>query len=520
MTEEPQKKRLKVMQSDDGDYEIFVRSQGLQHIAENIFGRLDLQRLLVCQIVCKSWNEFIKDEKSLWLSHLRNLKDAEMIEVLPKAVHIDDRVFILNFDENFLSIFPKWKEIIGHFEAEHPTIIKKFLKTMIKYLKVNWKDSTNLPPSPLHYAIDNADTEFIDIMLLTKFKEMFNDRMVYRMLDQKLNSSLKLLLHTFKFSLDKVCRIFLDSCYLNNLDMLKYLINDLTSWFIYPILWNDYSLGQNLINDGLDVAANRGHANVVSFLLQSLSFKFDTNSSLHVACLHGHFEIVKLLLDHLTENPRPGYINDKNEMGDTPLMVACHQKKAEIVKLLLKQDDLQINLQDDEGETAFNYACQHLSLECVKLLLQHPNIEIKNNRELLPLHNLVNLESTNLDWIIDTSFPFCLVIEESTSKRFMEEWTKMFEFLCSLPDIDINDRDAKGRTVLHCACMRWRNNPGTKNELRLLKMILQQPIVDINAPDENGDTALRIAVKADNSEIIQEIVNYCMERGIEPISFC
>ena len=81
MTEEPQKKRLKVMQSDDGDYEIFVRSQGLQHIAENIFGRLDLQSLLTCQIVCQSWNQFIKDEKSLWLPHLRNLKYGAMFNV-------------------------------------------------------------------------------------------------------------------------------------------------------------------------------------------------------------------------------------------------------------------------------------------------------------------------------------------------------------------------------------------------------------------------------------------------------
>ena len=64
--------------------------------------------------------------------------------------------------------------------------------------------------------------------------------------------------------------------------------------------------------------------------------------------------------------------------------------------------------------------------------------------------------------------------------------------------------------------MRWRNNPGTQNEV--VKMILQKPNMDINAPDENGDTALRIAVKAKNSKIIQEIVNYCMERGIEPIS--
>ena len=87
MAEEPPKKKLKVIQRNDGDYEIFVRSQGLQHIAENIFGRLDLQSLLVCQIVCKSWNEFIKDEKSLWLQHLRNLKDCKMIAVLLSEVY-------------------------------------------------------------------------------------------------------------------------------------------------------------------------------------------------------------------------------------------------------------------------------------------------------------------------------------------------------------------------------------------------------------------------------------------------
>ena len=80
-TEEPPKKKLGVSQSDYGDYEIFVRSQGLQHIAENIFSRLELQSLLTCQIVCQSWNQFIKDEKSLWLPHLRHLKDGEMINI-------------------------------------------------------------------------------------------------------------------------------------------------------------------------------------------------------------------------------------------------------------------------------------------------------------------------------------------------------------------------------------------------------------------------------------------------------
>ena len=79
-TEEPQKSRYSlrkrkpnVIQSD-GDYEIFVQSGGLHHVAKNIFGRLDLQSLLRCQVVCKSWNEFIKEERSVWIPHLRQVK--------------------------------------------------------------------------------------------------------------------------------------------------------------------------------------------------------------------------------------------------------------------------------------------------------------------------------------------------------------------------------------------------------------------------------------------------------------
>ena len=256
---------------------------------------------------------------------------------------------------------------------------------------------------PLQYAIDNADIEFIDIMLPTKFKVMFNDQMVRRMVKQKLNRSLKLILQTFDFSWATFHRIFLDSCSFMNMEILRYLIK-----------WS----GMDLINEGLVSAAKNGHANVVSFLLQSLSLshtlklKICINSPLHIACHKGHFDIVKLLLDHLTEIPQPEYINYKNKTGYTPLMIACQRKEAEIVKLLLEQDDLQINLQDNEGKTAFYHACQ--------------------------------------------------------------------------------------------------------TQLQLVKMILQQPDVDINAADKNGETALRLAVKAQNFEIVQEIVNYGLERGIKP----
>ena len=93
------------------------------------------------------------------------------------------------------------------------------------------------------------------------------------------------------------------------MEILRFLIKEHVTLFIY-------GMGQDLINEGLVSAAKNGHANVVSFLLQSLSLshtlklKICINSPLHIACHKGHFDIVKLLLDHLTENPQLGYINN------------------------------------------------------------------------------------------------------------------------------------------------------------------------------------------------------------------
>ena len=211
MTEEPRKKKRKVNPGNQGDYEIFVRSEGLHHIAGNIFGRLDLQSLLMCQIVCKSWNQFIKEEKSLWLPHLRQLKDGEMINYFEVNMYsIESKRFELDFEnqnEDFLEIFPEWEEIIDHFEAEHPIVIKKFLKNMVKYLKVDWNEEKNqliklkdfdkwlewlmrdsrIVSCPLYYAINNADIEFIETMLPTKLR--FSNKILNRMVEQKLNKS-------------------------------------------------------------------------------------------------------------------------------------------------------------------------------------------------------------------------------------------------------------------------------------------------------------------------------------------
>ena len=239
-----------------------------------------------------------------------------------------------------------------HFEAEHPIFIKKFLKNMVKYLKVDWNEEKNqliklkdfdkwlewlmrdsrIVSCPLYYAINNADIEFIETMLPTKLR--FSNKMLHRMVEQKLNKSLKLILETEVKTerYDKVQYIFVESCSLKNLEMIKYIVHN-----------NDFSNFElsDLLNQGLWQAAKNGHTEVVRFLLQSSSFKLQLdehrynnyNTALHVACQNGHFDVVKLLLDYLSENPQPVHINFHRDMGDTPLMEAC---RLSVIRIIAK----------------------------------------------------------------------------------------------------------------------------------------------------------------------------------------
>merc|ERR1711953_1364066 len=126
---------------------------------------------------------------------------------------------------------------------------------MVKYLKMDWMRldrrancfGIEKADCPLHFAIYNADIEFIDIMIKNKLCCIAEEETLTRMARQKLNRSLKLILQTFDFSRDKIQRIFLDSCSCGNLEMLRYLRHSP----LFAILWDDYSFGKDLVNKGL-----------------------------------------------------------------------------------------------------------------------------------------------------------------------------------------------------------------------------------------------------------------------------
>ena len=68
--------------------------------------------------------------------------------------------------------------------------------------------------------------------------------------------------------------------------------------------------------------------------------------------------------------------------GETPLWIACsYRNHIEIVKILLKRKDLQVNLAADDGRTALYVASQYGHLEVVRLLLSKSEIDINKDAD-------------------------------------------------------------------------------------------------------------------------------------------
>ena len=74
-------------------------------------------------------------------------------------------------------------------------------------------------------------------------------------------------------------------------------------------------------------------------------------------------------------------VNDKSFVGKTGLMWAVESKRNSIVKLLLEQPTLDLNLKDRSGWTALHSAAFYNNVEGVKLLLADPRLNTHNHKD-------------------------------------------------------------------------------------------------------------------------------------------
>ena len=88
------------------------------------------------------------------------------------------------------------------------------------------------------------------------------------------------------------------------------------------------------------------------------------------ACAHGHLEVVRLLLaDHRVD------VNLRNLWGEGSLLTAIAHRKLEIVKLLLEDGRMDLAARNLQGDSALLLACE-ASEDIIRLLLARPEVDI------------------------------------------------------------------------------------------------------------------------------------------------
>lgn len=105
------------------------------------------------------------------------------------------------------------------------------------------------------------------------------------------------------------------------------------------------------------------------------------NTPLHIACIDGKPKIVKMLLDDYKVN-----INVLNCFHECPIIAACSGNSTECVKLLLEYNSYP-HRRDNKGNSAIHIACEYGNTEIINLLLNRGvSINCQNSSGRTPLY--------------------------------------------------------------------------------------------------------------------------------------
>ena len=223
-------------------------------------------------------------------------------------------------------------------------------------------------------------------------------------------------------------------------------------------------------------------------------------------------------------------MNSRDREGKTALMWSIINEHKKIVKFLLKQPGIDVNVRCANGFNALHTAVANQELEMVKLILKNKNVDVNcktpNNAAVLccaaVFHIAVDrgnlqivrmfLAHKDLDVNLEDEFTGNTALTIAITRGHLE----MVKFLLAHPKVDINYRDAKGRTPLTVAPVVEKNN------VQIVEMFLDNKYVDVNLEDtDTGHTALTAAAAIGDVEIVRMTlahpkvdVNHRDKRGI------
>lgn len=201
-------------------------------------------------------------------------------------------------------------------------------------------------------------------------------------------------------------------------------------------------------------SSSESGSTVISVLekLLSQSTEQDHPGRLVIEAAHGNAVKVRELLQK-----HPDKVDIKNQ-GKTALQVAAHQGHMEVVKLLL-QANSSIETKDEDGDAALNYTAFGNQAEIARLLLSKgASVNLLNNSMCSALHIAVNKGFTDVVRVL-TEHSADVNLQDSYGDTplhdaIAKDFRSIIEILTAVPNIDFTQQNNRGFNLLHHAALK------------------------------------------------------------------
>ncbi|XXH01493.1 hypothetical protein Hte_007853 [Hypoxylon texense] len=270
----------------------------------------------------------------------------------------------------------------------------------------------------------------------------------------------------------------------------------------------------------LHLAAQEGKTEVIRVLLDSgadasikaISFGW---TPIFYAVRYVHIEATQLLFNH-SRNP---FVVDDD--GWTPLHLAALNGAVEIMKIFVNADRGTLEFQTDDKSTALHYAIEYL--DAVRWLLeQEVDVNAQNNDGFTALMLAANGNHDSVVKEILKHEPDLGILDASGNNILHREIERSgtisdFNILGHLLTSSkgdrpiVNSRNRKRRTPLHIAI----DPPSGEPSIWLVNYLLdKQWSIDPNLQDNEGDSPLLLAVKAERYNIVESLLLFGVDTEI------
>ncbi|XP_032375903.1 E3 ubiquitin-protein ligase MIB2 isoform X3 [Etheostoma spectabile] len=278
---------------------------------------------------------------------------------------------------------------------------------------------------------------------------------------------------------------------------------------------------------------NESGSTVISVLekLLSQSTEQDNPSRLVIEAAHGSANKVRELVQKY-----PDKVDIKNQ-GKTALQVAAHQGHMEVVKALL-QANSSIEVKDEDGDTALHYTAFGNQAEITRLLLSKgANVNLLNNSMCTALHIAVNKGFTDVVRVL-TEHSADVNLQDSYGDTplhdaIAKDFRNIIEIMVLVPNIDFTQQNHRGFNLLHHAALKGNKLATEKilararqlvdvkkedgfsalhlaslnNHRDVAEILVKEGRCDINIRNNRNQTALQLAVTQGHIDLVQLLVS-------------